>query len=102
MKSVNFEFLQPNWKELALLGGFAEQYVYADPPSAAVKLRSFAEQIVEFIWHNARLPQLYQANLNDKLNSDAFRSAVPRVVAAKLHALRLHGNKAAHGESITS
>lgn len=102
MKSANFEFLRPNWKELALLGGFAEQYVHADPPSAAVKLRSFAEQIVEFIWHKARLPQLYQANLNDKLNSDAFRSAVPRVVVSKLHALRLHGNKAAHGESITT
>jgi type I restriction enzyme R subunit len=99
MKSANFEFLRPHWKELALLGGFAEQYVHADPPSAAVKLRSFAEQIVEYIWAAARLPKpVFQANLNDKLNASTFENTVPRVVVSKLHALRIHGNKAAHGE----
>ena len=99
MKSANFEFLRPHWKELALLGGFAEQYVHADPPSAAVKLRSFAEQIVEYIWAAARLQKpVFQANLNDKLKASTFENTVPRGVVSKLHALRIHGNKAAHGE----
>lgn len=100
MKSLNFEFLRTNWKELALLGGFAEQYVGSDPASAAVKLRAFAEQIVEFVWSAARLPRpTFQANLNEKLNDASFEASVPRVVVAKLHALRIHGNKAAHGEA---
>ncbi|MCO6438557.1 MAG: DEAD/DEAH box helicase family protein [Phycisphaerae bacterium] len=102
MKSANFEFLRGRWKELAGLGGFAEHYVHPDPPSAAVKLRSYAEQIVELIWETARLPKLFQANLNDKLNNDTFREVVPRVVVSKLHALRIHGNKAAHGEKVTA
>lgn len=101
MKSVNFEFLRPKWKELALLGGFAEQYVGPDPASAAVKLRAFAEQIVDFIWQAVRITNLPQANLNDKLTFAGFQSAVPAVVVAKLHALRIHGNKAAHGEAVS-
>lgn len=101
MKSVNFEFLRPRWKELAALGGFAEQYIFPDPGSAAVKLRSFAEELVDFIWHNARLPRLFRPTFNDKLNDASFRQTVPRVVVSKLHALRLHGNKAAHGDSLS-
>jgi len=101
MNSVNFEFLRPKWKELALLGGFAEQYVGPDPSSAAVKLRAFAEQTVEFIWTSARLPKAVPlANLHEKLTSEQFKTAVPQVVVSKLHALRIHGNKAAHGEAV--
>lgn len=103
MKSLNFEFLRPKWKELALLGGFAEQYVEPDPASAAVKLRAFAEQVVELVWSAARLPRpTFQANLNEKLNDASFLAGVPRVVVAKLHALRIHGNKAAHGEATSA
>src|SRR5271165_3213494 len=47
MNSQNFEFLRPTWKELATLGAFAEQYTLPDPPSATVKLRTFAEQVVQ-------------------------------------------------------
>ena len=57
MKSINFEFLRSRWQELALLGGFAEQYAQADQASAAVKLRAFAEQVVDFVWATARLPK---------------------------------------------
>lgn len=102
MSSVNFEFLRDRWPELAGLGGFAEQYARPDPTIAAVKLRQYAEQLVEFVWHHDRLPRLFQANLNDRLNNDSFKQAVPRVIVTKLHALRRHGNKAAHGETLTS
>jgi type I restriction enzyme R subunit len=102
MKSVNFDFLRRQWAELATLGAFAEQYVHHDPESAAVKLRSYAEQLVEFIWHTERLPRMFRANLFDKMNDDSFKHAVPAVVITKLHALRSHGNKAAHGQSVSS
>lgn len=102
MKSLNFEFLRSRWKELALLGGFAEQYVGPDPASAAVKLRSYAEQIVESIWTTVRLPTPpFQANLHEKLAFAPFQTTVPAVVVSKLHALRIHGNKAAHGETVS-
>lgn len=46
MKSINFEFLRDKWPELASLGGFAEQYVWPDPASAMVKLRSYIESMI--------------------------------------------------------
>ena len=101
MQSVNFKFLRPKWPELAELGGFAEQYCWSDPSSAAVKLRSFCEQIVAFVYLRHGLPKPFQANLNDLIESASFRNAVPSVVAGKLHALRIDGNRAAHGGTVS-
>src|SRR5437764_590930 len=64
MTSTNFEFLRPAWPELASLGGFAECYARPDPVSALVKLRTFAEQLVESIYQKLKLPRCYRANLN--------------------------------------
>ncbi len=100
MKSTNFEFLRPKWDELADLGAMAEQYTHPDPQSAAAKLRTFAEQVVLFIYHKHGLPKPYQCNLNDLLTAATFVQAVPRVICSKLHSLRIHGNKGAHGESV--
>lgn len=100
-KSVNFEFLRPRWGDLAALGGFAEQYAHPDPQSALVKLRLFAERMVDGIYQRLGLPKLPQAHLIDLLNNDVFRAVTPAVVLDKLHAVRIHGNKAAHGETIS-
>ena len=80
MQSKNFEYLRPKWEDLATLGAFAEQYAHTDPPSAVAKLRTFAEQIVEFIYHHHGLPKPYQCNLNDLLTSASFVQAVPKVI----------------------
>lgn len=101
MESVNFEILRKNSPELADLAGFAEQYVYQDPSSCLVKLRSFIERMITRIYTKIGLPRPYQPNLLDLLNNDAFRSAVPYVVLDKFHSIRIHGNKAAHGDSQT-
>jgi type I restriction enzyme R subunit len=98
MTSINFEFLRPNWPELASLGGFAEAYARADPESGLVKLRTFGEQLVEYIYQKFNLPRPFRANFNDLLTNHAFEAGTPRVVLAKLHALRREGNRAAHGE----
>ncbi|MBF0142628.1 MAG: DEAD/DEAH box helicase family protein, partial [Magnetococcales bacterium] len=102
MKSLNFEFLRPSWPQLAELGGFAESYAHPDPGSSLVKLRAFAEQLVLWIYDRAGFPKPFKPNLNDLLNEDAFQAAVPKVVVDKLHAIRIHGNKAAHGEKATT
>ena len=102
MDSKNFEILRAQWPELASLGGFAEQYAHSDPNSALIKLRSFVEQMVEFIYHLHSFPRPYQANLNDLLNESCFKQLTPQVVLDKLHAIRIKGNKAAHGAIETS
>ncbi len=97
MKSLNFEFLRPKWPELSGLGGFAETYAHPDPVGAITKLRVFCEQVAEWIHHDQRLPKPLRANLNDLLHNQPFKDVVPEVVLSKLHALRMEGNNAAHG-----
>lgn len=97
MKSTNFEFLRAQRPDLASLAGFAEQYVFADPDSALVKLRQFVESVVSTLYAAHRLNRPFQASLNDLLNDRAFQQAVPPVVIQKLHAVRMAANKAAHG-----
>lgn len=97
-ESLNFEFLRKHRRELADLGGFAETYVFSDPSSSLVKLRQLAESVVQKIYSDLKLQRPYAANLNDLLNEDAFRHAVPPVVLSKIHSIRILGNKAAHGD----
>lgn len=96
MKSRNFEFLRPKRAVLADLAGFAEQYAHSDPASSLIKQRGFVEQVVILIYQLFRLRPPYSDNLNDLLNEEAFRQAVPEVVQNKLHAVRKAGNIAAH------
>ena len=98
MKSVNFEILREGWPELAELGGFAEAYAHADPTSALVKLRLFAENLTKDIYRDLLLPKPDQPTFVDLLKNQAFSAITPKVILDKLHALRIHGNKAAHGE----
>ena len=102
MKSTNFEILRDQWPELAGLGGFAESYAHADPASALVKLRLFAENLTKDIYRDLRLPKPEQPTFVDLLKNPAFCAITPKVVLDKLHALRIHGNKAAHGEEAKS
>jgi type I restriction enzyme R subunit len=98
MKSRNFEILRDNWPELASLGGFAEAYAFEDPASALVKLRLFAENLTKDIYRDLGLPKPEQPTFVDLLSNSSFAAITPKVVLDKLHALRIHGNKAAHGE----
>lgn len=102
VQSKNFEFLRNARADLAALGGFAEHYAFNDPAGSLVKLRLFTERVVDLVYDAFRLPKPYQPNLNDLLNEDAFRARVPTVVLTKLHALRMHGNKAVHANQGTT
>ena len=98
LKSLNFEFLRPHYPELADLGGFAEHYAFNDASGALVKLRTFAEDMVSALYTHHELPRQFPSSLNDMLGDTMFRKMMPAVVLNKLHALRTHGNKAAHGK----
>ena len=102
MKSINFEFIRQHQPELATLGGFAELYSHNDPDGALVKLRNFAEEFVKDLYVRLGLPAPFQANLYDLTREVSFKRAVPRVVLNKLDSLRLQGNKAAHGDKLST
>ena len=101
MESQNFEHLRPLWPELASLAGFAEQYAPGDPASALVKLRSFAERGVAIVYDSAGLSKAPMSSFMELLTNNAFEAVTPTVVVDKLHALRMHGNKAAHGDQVS-
>lgn len=102
MQSLNFEFLRPTQPDLAALGALAEAYARRDPASALVKLRSLAECFVARLYQTAGWPAPAESSLYDLLNETVLRDNVPRVVLNKLHALRVNGNKAAHGDPCTA
>ncbi len=96
MKSQNFEFLRSRRAVLADLGGFAERYAHSDPASSLIKQRGLIEQLVVTIYEVYRLRAPFSDNLNDLMNTEEFRQAVPEVVLNKFHAVRKAGNWAAH------
>ena len=100
IRSLNFEPLRPVWPELANMGGYAEHYAHSDPESSLVKLRSFAERVVDHIYLKLKLPRAPQSNFVDLLNNSSFRMVATDLVLDKLHLLRKLGNRAAHGEGV--
>ena len=101
MKSMNFEHLRQQWPTLADLGGFAETYANSDPQSALVKLRCYVEKLVGVIYSELKLPAEANATFMDRLNNGGFTAVVPKVILDKLHAIRIHGNKAAHAGNVS-
>jgi len=100
MTSNNFQPLKARWPQLYQHAAFAEQYAYADPHTAVVKLRCFAEALVGSLYRELRLPSEPADGFFDRLNSPKFRYVVGDAVHQKLHAIRILGNKAAHGGTI--
>jgi type I restriction enzyme R subunit len=102
MKSRNFEVLRKSWPELSELGAFAEAYAHDDPARALVKLRLLAENLTKDIYRDLGLPKPEHAMFVDLLSNESSVAITPKVVLDKLHVLRIHGNKAAHGEPATA
>lgn len=100
MNSKNFQPLKARWPHLYEHASFAERYAHTDPHTVAVKLRCFAEALVGFLYKELRLPSEASDGFFEKLKYPCFQDAVGEAVLQKLHALRMLGNKAAHGGSM--
>jgi type I restriction enzyme R subunit len=94
--SMNFEFLRKDWPELADFGAYAEEYAFGDPQSALIKLRSYSEFMVNFIYRRLNLPCLPKASFHEKLVGEDFVQLASAPVLDKFHAIKTLGNKAAH------
>jgi type I restriction enzyme, R subunit len=102
MSSLNFEHLRSKWPQLAELGGMAEQFVHSDAQVAATKMRIFVEQMLAGLYRQLGFAHAPKPKLIDLLEGDEFKAHAPKVVWLKLDAIRVHGNKAAHGDIISS
>jgi type I restriction enzyme R subunit len=100
LRSLNFEPLRATHAELANMGGYAEHYAHSDPESSLVKLRNFAERVVDIIYARLRLERAPQSNFMDLLLNDSFKALAQPLVLDKFHLLRRMGNRGAHGEGV--
>lgn len=102
MESGNFISLKSHWPELFEFGTAAERFAYEDPATAVVKLRCFAEGLVRFVYQKFAIPTNRGDGLFELVDSPYFGEAVGRSVALKLNAIRVKGNGAAHGKSVSN
>ncbi|MDR7299018.1 type I restriction enzyme R subunit [Pelomonas aquatica] len=100
IKSLNFEPLRAAYPELANMGGYAEHYAHTDPESALVKLRNFAERLVDRLYLKLKLERVPQSSFVDLLHNAGFKTIAQPLVLDKLHLLRRLGNRGAHGEDV--
>jgi type I restriction enzyme R subunit len=98
--SLNFEPLRAVYPELANMGGYAEHYAHSDPESSLVKLRNFAERLVDLLYIKLKLERVPQSNFVDVLHNASFKTVAQPLVLDKLHLLRRLGNRGAHGEDV--
>jgi len=96
VKSLNFEILRNKWPELADLCANAEDYTYSDPQSAMLKLRCFAELVVNYIYSDLNLYFDNNWDFFTKLKGHEFNTIISKPILDKLHAIRIKGNKAVH------
>lgn len=100
IKSLNFEPLRRAYPDLANMGGYAEHYAYTDPESALVKLRNFAERLVDHVYLTLKLERVPRSTFVDLLHNAGFKAIAQPLVLDKLHLLRRLGNRGAHGEDV--
>jgi type I restriction enzyme R subunit len=100
MQQSNFGFLQEKAPELAASGKLAEQLLFIDTGSSAVKLRTFAEKYVRRIYDKLGLPLPYNDDLKDLLEEFDFKKAIPEEIRTTLHRIRSVGNRGAHGKDV--
>ena len=94
--SLNFEFLRKDWPQLAEFGAYAEEYAFSDPQSALIKLRSYSECMVNFVYQKLNLPCLPKASFHERLIGHDFKQLSPSPILDKFHATKTLGNRAAH------
>ena len=102
MSQTNFQHLQNRWPQLYEHANFAEQYVYSDSHTSIIKLRCIAEQLIGILYRELDLPCEPNDGFYDKLTSRVCADVIDENILEKLHAIRILGNKAAHGKCVKS
>lgn len=98
LRSLNFEPLRAVYPELANMGGHAEHYAHSDPESALVKLRNFAERVVDHIYTRLKLARAPQSNFSDPFRHQGLRCA-GHPAATRRHSLARRCHRRVCGSS---
>lgn len=96
----SFLFLAQNWPGLYDLAKKAEAAAEYDAEIAAVRLRSYAEQMVELLFAHFGIQLVEADSLNDRLRLLEKGDLLDRRLLSKLHTLRKFGNKGAHSKGV--
>lgn len=96
METSNFDFLKNKWSILYDLGKLAEQNLYLDSNTTIIKLRIFAEKLVDYIFAYEDLEVPREDDQFNKLKMLARKEVIPDEILEILHSLRKNGNKAVH------
>jgi len=93
----NFQFLQPEFKQLYEPAKGAEQLVYSDARACCMRVRHALEQAVHWLYENDRdLRMPYDRNLNVLLTDRDFEHLLPPPILQKTRLIQRFGNQAVH------
>ena len=95
----NFQFLEPEFKSLAVTAKEAEKLVYISPQFALAAARTSLENLVLWLYqYDKKLTQPYDAKLQNLLNENKFKDLIPPYIWDKMDNIRMVGNSAVHGK----
>lgn len=98
----NFQFLEKQWPALYTEAKEAEQLTLTSPKASTMIARSALEKAVQWLYQNdADLIMPYDTKLTSLIHEQCFREIIKPSMFREINLIRLTGNNAAHGKSIT-
>lgn len=98
----NFQFLQKEWPVIFKEAQEAEKLTLTSPKASAIIARSALEKAVEWLYDNdVELERPYDSKLSSLIHEQCFINIIKPSMFREINLIRLNGNAAAHGKSIT-
>ena len=98
----NFQFLYKEWPAIFKEAKEAEQLTLTSPKASAMIARSALEKTVEWLYQNdEELEWPYDTKLSSLIHEHRFREIIKPSMFREINLIRLTGNNAAHGKSIS-
>jgi type I restriction enzyme R subunit len=98
----NFQFLHKQWPGIFKEAKEAEQLTLTSPKASALIARSTLEKAVQWLYDNdVDLEWPYDTKLSSLIHEQCFREIIKPSMFREINLIRLNGNTAAHGKSIT-
>lgn len=98
----NFQFLNNQWPAIFKEAKEAEQLTLTSPKASSIIARSALEKAVHWLYENdVELEWPYDTKLSSLIHEQCFREIIKPSMFQEINLIRLTGNNAAHGKTIT-
>jgi len=98
----NFHFLHKEWPAIFKEAKESEQLTLTSPKASVMIARSALEKAVQWLYqHDEELEFPYDTKLSSLIHEQCFRDIIKPTMFSEINLIRLTGNNAAHGKSIT-